>query len=219
VFASSVLELPLNMQAFSGARRVGVFGGTFDPPHNGHVSVAADVASATDLDRVLFVPASQPWQKSEYSPAEDRLIMTLLAARSDPRFAVSRIELDRTGPTYTLETMAALSALSDPAVRFFFILGVDAAINLDTWHRVEELADMTEILAVTRPGFDVGGLDDCSGRLRIQLVDVSPVDISATAVRTAVREGRPIDHLVPADVADYIRERGLYSGNMAEGLG
>jgi nicotinate-nucleotide adenylyltransferase len=197
--------------AFRTANRLGVFGGTFDPPHNGHFSIAAEVASAKDLDCVLFVPAAQPWQKSQYSPAEDRFMMTVLGARCDPRFAVSRIELDRKGPTYTVETLSALEELCGPAVEFFFILGIDAAKNLTTWYRAEDLARVAGFLAVTRPGFDASGLKRSTGEPRVEVVEVSPVDVSSTEIRAAVREGRSIDHLVPADVADYISTRGLYT--------
>ncbi|MEA2506486.1 MAG: nicotinate-nucleotide adenylyltransferase [Actinomycetota bacterium] len=198
-------------RAFQTVSRLGVLGGTFDPPHNGHFSIAAEVASAKNLDRVLFVPAAQPWQKSQYSPAEDRFTMTVLGARCDPRFAVSRIELDRKGPTYTVETLLALGELCGPKVEFFFILGVDAAKGLTTWYRADDLARSAGFLAVTRPGFDASDLKLPTGGPPVEVVEVSPVDVSSTQIRAAVREGRSIDHLVPAEVADYISTRGLYA--------
>jgi nicotinate-nucleotide adenylyltransferase len=198
-------------KAFHGVNRLGILGGTFDPPHNGHYSVAAEVASAKDLDRVLFVPASQPWQKSEYSPAEDRFIMTVLGARPDPRFVVSRIELDRKGPTYTVETLSDLAQLCGPSVRFFFILGMDAAKSVSTWHRSGNLARAASFLAVSRPGFDASELNSDMEGPHMEVVELTPVDVSSTQVRTAVREGKPIDHLVPAEVADYIASQGLYA--------
>ena len=194
---------------FRGASRLGVMGGTFDPPHNGHFKMAAAVASAKRLDHVLFVPASQPWQKAEYSHAEDRFTMTQLGAVSDPRFVVSRIELDRKGPTYTVETVSTLSELC-PDVQLFFIVGADAAVNLPTWHRVGELARFVSILVVTRSGVDPSDLELPTTELQIEYVDVRPVDISSTQVRAAVRQGLSIEGSVPPAVCDYIARRGLY---------
>lgn len=196
---------------FRDVNRLGILGGTFDPPHNGHYSLAAGVASAKDLDRVLFVPASQPWQKSEYSSAEDRFVMTVLGARADPRFVVSRIELDRKGPTYTVETLSDLAQLCNPGVRFFFILGIDAAKSVSTWHRSGDLGRAASFLAVTRPGFDASELKPDPEGPQMEVVESTPVDVSSTQVRRAVREGRPIDHLVPAEVAEYIAAQGLYA--------
>jgi nicotinate-nucleotide adenylyltransferase len=200
----------LEMKSFRDAIRFGILGGTFDPPHNGHYQVAAEVAAAKKLDCVVFIPAARPWQKSEYSAAEDRLMMTVLGCRQDARFATSRIELDRKGPTYTIDTLSALRELCKPEAEFFFILGVDAAAALGTWYRAEELTRMTRFLVVTRAGYDASVLAWDSARLPIEVVQVSPVDVSSTQVRAAVREGRPIDDLVPAEVERYIAERGLY---------
>jgi nicotinate-nucleotide adenylyltransferase len=198
------------MRDFRDALRFGILGGTFDPPHLGHFSLAADVASARDLDCILFVPAARPWQKSEYSQAEDRFTMTVLGARTETRFAVSRIELDRKGPTYTIDTLLALTELCKPRAEFSFIVGADAAANLHTWHRANELARMTTFLIVGRPGYDRTDLKDVSATFPIEMVEVSPVDVSSTEVRAAVREGRPISGLVPEAVAKYIGDRGLY---------
>jgi nicotinate-nucleotide adenylyltransferase len=192
--------------------RIGVMGGTFDPPHNGHFEVAAEVASAKQLDRVVFMPASQPWQKWGYSDAEDRFAMTALGAAHDPRFSVSRIELDRAGPTYTVETMAELSG-SFPGASLFLILGADAALNLATWHRIDELPRYTKIIAVPRPGFDIGRLETAPGNIPVEVVQVTPIDVSSTEVRAAVRAGRSIEGLVPPEVAAYIEDHGLYRGS------
>jgi nicotinate-nucleotide adenylyltransferase len=196
------------MGAFEGARRLGVMGGTFDPPHNGHFQIAGEVAAAKQLDRVIFIPAASPWQKSEYSPAEDRFAMTVLGAAMDPRFVVSRIELDRKGPTYTVDTMTALSELCEGA-ELFVILGADAAINLGTWHRIEDLLESTKFLAVQRPGFDQNELRFALAS-QLEVVEVSSVDISSTQIRAAVREGRSIAELVPPAVAGYIELHHLY---------
>jgi nicotinate-nucleotide adenylyltransferase len=198
------------MTDFRDALRFGILGGTFDPPHKGHFSLAAQVASAKDLDCILFIPAARPWQKSEYSHAEDRFIMTVLGAQTDERFAVSRIELDRKGPTYTIDTLLALTELCKPAAEFYFIVGADAAANLHTWHRASDLARMTSFLVVTRPGYDAKDLEDLSARFPTDMVETSPVDVSSTQVRAAAREGRPVSDLVPEAVARYIADRGLY---------
>jgi nicotinate-nucleotide adenylyltransferase len=197
------------IEMLPGNGRVGVMGGTFDPPHNGHFRIAAAVASRKHLDRVIFIPASQPWQKSGYADAEDRLAMTVLGAASDARFAVSRIELDRKGPTYTIDTMVALAERFAGA-EFFLILGADAAINLDTWHRIEDLGGLTHVVAVTRPGFDLSTLSLPAGAPEVEVLEVSPVDVSSTEIRAAVRRGEPIDDLVPRQVAEYIAEHHLY---------
>jgi nicotinate-nucleotide adenylyltransferase len=199
------------MTTFAGIRRLGVMGGTFDPPHIGHLQAASAAADAVHLDRVLFVPAARPWQKSEYSHPEDRFAMTVLAAATDPRFVASRIELDRNGPTYTLDTMTTLSTMRGSSAELFFILGADAALNLRTWHGLEELSQLMTVIAVTRPGFDLAGFDHPEG-FRVDVVEISPVEVSSTQIRAAVAEGRSIDGLVPVEVAAYIAERGLYRG-------
>jgi nicotinate-nucleotide adenylyltransferase len=194
--------------------RIGVMGGTFDPPHNGHFGVAAEVASAKQLDQVIFIPASQPWQKSGYSAAEDRLAMTALGAAHDPRFSVSRIELDRAGPTYTVDTMAELSEVF-PGAELFLIVGADAALNLGTWHRIDELPRYTKVIAVQRPGFDVARLKTGRQSFPLEVIQVTPVDVSSTEIRAAVRAGRSIEGLVPPEVARYIDDHGLYRDGSA----
>jgi nicotinate-nucleotide adenylyltransferase len=189
-------------------------GGTFDPPHNGHFHIATEVASAKQLDEVIFIPASQPWQKSGYTGAEDRLAMTLLGAACDPRFSVSRIEIDRAGPTYTVDTMSELAELY-PGAELFLILGSDAALNLGTWHRIDELSRYTKVIAVPRPGFDVAALEGRRPSLAVEVVEVSPVDISSTEVRAAVRTGRSLEGLVPPQVARYIEDHRLYREGQA----
>ncbi|MEA2508167.1 MAG: nicotinate-nucleotide adenylyltransferase, partial [Actinomycetota bacterium] len=190
--------------------RIGVMGGTFDPPHNGHFHIATEVASAKQLDQVIFVPASQPWQKSGYSDAEDRLAMTALGAARDPRFRVSRIEIERAGPTYTIDTIAELLE-QFPGAELFLILGADAASNLGTWHRANELARYNvQIIAVPRPGFDVAMLETRKQKLPFEVIEVPPVNVSSTEVRAAVQAGRSIEGLVPPEVAAYIKRHHLY---------
>jgi nicotinate-nucleotide adenylyltransferase len=191
-------------------------GGTFDPPHIGHFQIANEVASKEPLDRVLFIPASQPWQKSEYADGEDRFNMTVLGAGSDARFVVSRMEIDRAGPTYTVDTMSILSELC-PGVEFVLILGADAALNLLTWHRIDDLVRSTKILAVTRPDFDLGKLRADPVLRGVQVLEVSPVEVSSTQIRTAVHEGRSIEAWVPPAVAEYIARHDLYGGEEPKG--
>lgn len=142
--------------------------------------------------------------------------MTVLGAASDPRFVVSRIELDRKGPTYTLDTMTTLSERCGPGVELFFILGADAALNLGTWRGLDELSRLIKLVAVTRPGFDLSDLVQIEG-FQVQIVEISPVDVSSTQIRAAVREHGSIDGLVPRQVATYIAERGLYQDSPGDG--
>ena len=197
-------------------RRLGVMGGTFDPIHDGHVSMAAALLDLFELDRVLFVPAGRPWQKEGYSAAEDRWTMTVLAAATHPRFAASRMEIDRKGPTYTVDTMAILRDFYGPDAALFFIAGVDAVLTLGTWHGVAGLAKLAEVIAVPRPGFDATALRPAPEWPRIHVADLPEVDVSSTEIRRRVREGLPIEGLVPPVVAEYIGEHGLYRPASAE---
>ena len=192
------------------APRLGVMGGTFDPIHNGHVSVAAALLDAFDLDSILFVPAGQPWQKEGYSAAEDRWMMTVLTAATNPRFEASRIEIDRKGPTYTVDTLAILRDFYGPDAALFFIGGIDAVLTLGTWHRAGDLAALAEVIAVARPGFDARDLRPAPEWPKVHVPDVPEVDVSSTEIRRRVRDGLPVDGLVPPVVAGYIAEHGLY---------
>jgi nicotinate-nucleotide adenylyltransferase len=187
-------------------------GGTFDPAHIGHLVAASEALHAFALDLVLFMPAGRPWQKSDYSDPEDRLMMAMLAASCHPRFAVSRMELDRTGPTYTADTMEALRDFYGDSVQLFFIAGADAIQKLGTWRGVERLKQLAEMIAVTRSGYDISGLEEGPGWPRIHTLEIPGIAVSSTLIRRRVRDGKPIDFLVPAGVADYIREHGLYAG-------
>ncbi|MDQ3916774.1 MAG: nicotinate-nucleotide adenylyltransferase [Actinomycetota bacterium] len=191
-------------------RRLGVIGGTFDPIHTGHLAAASAVLDDFDLDRVLFVPAGTPWQKAGFSAAEDRWMMTALATMGHPRLEASRMEIDRKGPTYTVDTMAILRDFYGPDVELFFIAGVDAVLTLGTWHGVEGLVGVADVIAVPRPGFDPGSLRPRDEWPRVHLASVDEVDVSSTEIRRRVNEGRSLDGLVPAVVAEYIRDRGLY---------
>ena len=195
----------------SGLKRLGVLGGTFDPIHIGHLIAATAARHAYRLDRVLFVPAGKPWQKSEYSDAEDRFMLTTLAVAEDPAFAVSRIELDRKGPTYTVDTMRDLRDFYGE-VELFFIAGADAVAHLGSWVGVEELGELAEIIAVRRPGYTLPELDRKPGWPAVHPLDMPLIGISATDIRRRVQAQEPIDYQVPRPVAQYISERGLYQG-------
>lgn len=195
----------------SDLSRLGVMGGTFDPIHLGHLVVATEARDAFDLDRVLFVPAGRPWQREDYASAEDRFTMTVLGTDQDPAFAVSRMEIDRRGPTYTADTLQELRGVH-PGTELSFIAGADAVLGLGTWIGLERIRDLAGIIAVNRPGSDLSELEPEPGWPRVDLLEIPAIEISATDIRQRVRSERPIDHLVPAQVAAYIKERGLYLG-------
>lgn len=193
-----------------GFRRLGVFGGTFDPIHVGHLVAASEVLHAFELDRILFVPAAAPWQKSSYAPAEDRLLMVTLGAALHPRFAVSRMELDRRGPSYTIDTLELLRSSEGGETVVHFIVGADALLNISTWHRVAELRSLARFIGVARPGFDLQGFSPDPAWPEVDLLQIPGIDVSGTDIRNRVRIGKPIDFLVPSQVASYIAETGLY---------
>jgi nicotinate-nucleotide adenylyltransferase len=184
-------------------------GGTFDPVHIGHLVCAEEARWQFGLDEVVFVPAGQPWQKRQVTPAEDRYLLTVLATASNPHFSVSRLEIDRGGPTYTLETLRALREFHS-AADLFFITGADAVLEILTWKDPDSVLQTARFIAATRPEFDLGKLD--LGRFgdRVSVIQIPALAISSTDIRRRVREGRPIHYLVPAEVASYIEERHLY---------
>lgn len=197
-------------EAGKGLHRLGVMGGTFDPIHLGHLVAASEAAYTFDLDRVIFMPTGRPWQKTHYTDPEDRFMMTSLGAAGHPCFAVSRMELDRKGPTYTADTMQVLRDFHGQDAQMYFIAGADAILKLGTWRKLDELRRYAEMIAVTRPGSDLESLRPESNWPPVHVLEITGVDISASEIRARVADGRPIDFLVPADVADYIRTRGLY---------
>ena len=186
-------------------------GGTFDPIHVGHLVAASDVLDAYALDRVLFMPAGDPWQKASETPAEDRLMMTSLAIAGHPTFAVSRLELDRKGPTYTADSFETLREFYGSEVDLFLIAGADAVLNLPTWKKLDRLSELVEIIAVTRPGSELDSFARSEDLPKVHIHEMPGIHISATQIRDRVRRGRPIDFLVPADVVGYIRQHGLYT--------
>ncbi len=193
-------------------RKIGVMGGTFDPIHHGHLVAASEVADRFGLDEVIFVPTGQPWQKveREVSRAEDRYLMTVVATASNPRFSVSRVDIDRGGPTYTADTLADLHA-AIPDAELFFITGADALAQILSWRRVEELFALAHFVGVTRPGYELG--DDHLPDGSVSLVEVPAMSISSTDCRRRVGDGRPVWYLVPDGVVQYISKRRLYQAD------
>ncbi|GAA1513368.1 nicotinate-nucleotide adenylyltransferase [Streptomyces albidochromogenes] len=192
-----------------GKRRLGVMGGTFDPIHHGHLVAASEVAAQFHLDEVVFVPTGQPWQKSHkhVSLAEDRYLMTVIATASNPQFSVSRIDIDRGGPTYTIDTLRDLRDLNSDA-DLFFITGADALAQILTWRDAEELFSLAHFIGVTRPGHDL--TDDGLPKGGVSLVEVPALAISSTDCRARVAAGEPVWYLVPDGVVRYIDKRALY---------
>ncbi|HEX6518399.1 MAG TPA: nicotinate-nucleotide adenylyltransferase [Streptosporangiaceae bacterium] len=192
-------------------RRIGIMGGTFDPVHHGHLVAASEVAYTFELDEVIFVPTGQPYQKDrrEVSPAEDRYLMTVIATASNPRFWVSRVDIDRPGPTYTIDTLKDLRAQADPLDEFFFITGADALAEILTWQDADELFGLAHFVGCTRPGHRLSnkGLPDG----KVSLVEIPALAISSTGCRDRVRAGEPVWYLVPDGVVQYIAKRGLYA--------
>jgi nicotinate-nucleotide adenylyltransferase len=193
----------------SGAgRRIGVFGGTFDPPHIGHLVAAVDALQVLDLDVVLLVVAAEPWQKvgtREISPAEDRLAMVRAAVEDTPGLEASDIEITRGGPSYTADTLDAIRA-EEPDAELFVILGNDAAAGFRTWERHEDVAAAATLVVVDRPGASPPAPGD-EDWVR---VDIPELEISSTELRERVAAGRSIRYLVPPGAAAVVAERGLY---------
>jgi nicotinate-nucleotide adenylyltransferase len=191
--------------------RIGLVGGTFDPIHHGHLVAAEEVAFASTLDRVLFVPAGDPWQKADgdVSAVEHRVAMTELAIEQDERFALSRVDLERSGPTYTIDTLRCMRE-ELPGAELFFITGADAILDILTWKDPEEVLALATFVAVTRPGYDISKLDSLDLPADVVVVEIPALAISSTDIRRRVREGRPIRYLVPDQVMEYIETHGLY---------
>ncbi|GAA3229023.1 nicotinate-nucleotide adenylyltransferase [Actinocorallia longicatena] len=192
-------------------RRIGIMGGTFDPVHHGHLVAASEVQHLFDLDEVFFVPTGEPWQKAdkEVTPAEDRYLMTVIATASNPRFSVSRVDIDRSGPTYTLDTLRDMQALLGPDVDLYFITGADALGQMLSWHNASEMFDLAHFVGCTRPGHTL--TDPGLPEGRVSLVEVPALAISSTEVRDRTRSAHPIWYLVPDGIVQYIAKRNLYT--------
>jgi len=195
----------------SERKRLGVMGGTFDPIHHGHLVAASEVQFWFHLDEVVFVPTGQPWQKSDQkvSPAEDRYLMTVIATASNPRFSVSRVDIDRLGPTYTVDTLRDLRSLRGPEWELYFITGADALEQILSWRDLDELFELAHFVGCTRPGHTLSDAGLPEGK--ITLVEVPALAISSTECRQRVSDGEPIWYLVPDGIVQYITKRQLYA--------
>jgi nicotinate-nucleotide adenylyltransferase len=187
--------------------RTGILGGTFDPIHIAHLHAGETALHDAELDRVLFMPAGEPWQKEgrSLSPAAQRLEMTRLAIEGVGGFEIDEREIRRDGPTYTMDTLNSFPAEEE----LFLILGADAAVGLPTWHRWEEVVDRAGILVVPRPGTDPSGVSDLVPAAKI--LDMAALDVSGTVIRAMAAAGRPFRFLVPSRVHEYIETHGLYT--------
>jgi len=197
--------------------RVGIFGGTFDPIHNGHLVIAEAVKDQLNLAEIIFVPAGQPWLKADWpiSPAQHRLAMLRLALAGKPYFQISAAEMERAGPSYTVDTVEELRRKMGEDAELFFILGWDSLATLPRWRDASRLIRLCTLVAVHRPGYPRPDLKPMAKSVpgvsrRVIFMTEPCVDISATDIRMRVRQGLPLTDLVPAAVAVYIREHGLY---------
>lgn len=197
--------------------RLGVLGGTFDPPHVGHLILAEEARLALKLEQVLFVPAGAPWRKAgrELSPREDRLTMVQLAVGGSPHFAVSIMEIEREGPSYTAETLAALHQQLAADSEIFFILGQDSLADLPNWRQPQRIISLARLAVAVRSDWEAARADALEKEVpgisqRLVWLDMPRIDISSTAVRDRVRQGLSIHYWVPPAVEEYIRQHKLY---------
>lgn len=196
--------------------RLGIMGGTFDPIHYGHLVAAEEALVQFSLDRVVFMPTGEPARKTHrnVTPAEHRYLMTVIATASNPDFAVSRLEVDRPGVTYTVDTMLELRAIHGPETELFFITGADAILDILTWKDSARLAGTCTLIAATRPGYDLSQLSQQPGAkaFSIEVMEVPALAISSTDIRERIAARRPVRYLLPEAVATYVRKNRLYEG-------
>lgn len=188
-------------------------GGTFDPIHHGHLVAASEVRASFDLDEVVFVPTGDPWQKAHrnVSPAEHRYLMTVVATASNPHFRVSRVDIDRDGPTYTMDTLRDLSA-EMPDAELFFITGADALADIFTWRDVDDLFELAQFVGCTRPGYEMDPATLAAIPAdRVKMIEIPALAISSTDCRQRTAEGEPVWYLVPDGVVQYIAKHHLYT--------
>ncbi len=195
-------------------KRVGVFGGTFDPIHNGHLSVATAVRDALGLDEVLFVVTSDQWLRENppVAPASDRFNMVELAVENHLGFAASNVDIVREGSTYTVDTLTDLQRQLGDSTELFLVVGADSAVSMDRWRDAGDIASLAKIVAVGRPGqaFDIDSFDTSHPASGAEYLEGPMINVSATRVRAVVEEGRSVEDLVAGEVADYIGTHGLY---------
>ena len=190
--------------------RIGIFGGTFDPVHTGHIEAAEAVRRSLGLDRMLLVVANEPWQKEglrPVTPAEDRYALVVAATEGHPGLEPSRLELERGGPSYTVDTVDELHR-AEPGSDLVLVVGADVVADLPTWHDEARLRDEVTLAVVSRPGSPAA---EPPPGWRSVAVPVAPVDVSSTELRERLADGRPVDGLVPEAVMRCIRRRGLYA--------
>jgi nicotinate-nucleotide adenylyltransferase len=201
-------------------RRLGVMGGTFDPIHHGHLVAASEVLSWFKLDEVVFVPTGQPYQKSDrdVAPAEHRYLMTVVATASNPRFTVSRVDIDRPGPTYTIDTLTEMAA-AHPDADLYFITGADALTDILGWRSAQEMFELAHFVGCTRPGYDMSAstLENMPTD-RVTVVEIPALTISSTDCRQRTARGEPVWYLVPDGVVQYISKHRLYRSTTPEGV-
>jgi len=189
-------------------------GGTFDPIHHGHLLTAEEALWQFELDEVVFVPTGQPWMKEnrDVSRPEDRYLMVVIATSSNPRFSISRLEIERDGPTYTVETLRALREQRGGDVELYFITGADAILEIVQWKDPEEALGLAHFIAATRPGYDLAAFEHeaPTRHPRISVMTIPALAISSTDIRDRARRGVPIRYLVPDGVLTYIEKAGLY---------
>ncbi|MGZ4109675.1 MAG: nicotinate-nucleotide adenylyltransferase [Actinomycetota bacterium] len=194
-------------------RRVGVMGGTFDPIHYGHLVTAEEAVMQFGLEEVVFVPTGRPWMKADQivSPTEDRYLMTVVATASNPRFSVSRAEIDREGPTYTVDTLRQFGD-EHPDAELYFITGADAMLEIFDWKDPEGILSLAHFIAATRPGYDLRRFEAAASthHPKVTTMDIPALAISSSDIRERVREGRAIRYLLPEGVKSYIEKQGLY---------
>ena len=190
--------------------RIGVMGGTFDPIHNGHLVAASEVQWKFELDEVIFVPTGQPWMKGEVTDGEHRYLMTVIATAANPSFTVSRVDIDRGGPTYTIDTLRDIRK-ARPNADLFFITGADAVAQILEWKDVEEVWSLAHFIAVSRPGtpLSISALPQQG----VSSLEVPALAISSTDCRSRVGRGFPVWYLVPDGVVQYISKHHLYRSN------
>ena len=194
------------------AARIGIMGGTFDPIHHGHLVAASEVADRFQLDEVVFVPTGNPWQKAgrTITAAEDRYLMTVIATASNPRFSVSRVDIDRGGPTYTMDTLRDLRE-QFPNAQLYFITGADALSSIMSWRDWEHMFELAEFVGVTRPGYELSeDMFPEEIQRRVHLIEIPSMAISSTDCRERSGQGRPVWYLVPDGVVQYIGKNQLY---------
>lgn len=187
--------------------RLGVMGGTFDPIHFGHLVAASEAASAFNLDKVIFVPTGEPWQKQNITDSEHRYRMTQLAISGNQHFDISRVDVDRPGPTYTVDTLRDIHA-QQPNAELFFITGADSISQIGTWKDSDKIWPLAHLVGVTRPGHSLEVPKSPHGA--VSLLEIPALAISSTDIRARVKAGKPIDYLLPKAVIDYIKQNNLY---------